>query len=294
MRSFAIHRIAQILASSMPDSSSKNLWMRVMACVIILLIQPICCLSRTNVTSSNGIYRESQSNYRPPDCRKSIRPDYFIENSADAHRLVVTIPEEVSRKRLKIDVNYDDGYIEFFGWWFESKIRGEDARKMCVYSRWDLDPDLLSDEAIISSDLVSVYDIYMSMRNQQLILSVPIVTDSISSGSPSPPPPSPRAVDDNYSNDDEDIQDEQIANHVSIVIAYGTTLWKKLSGLVRLKDHTRNFSNHISTNSTIAPSRWDIDFGLPPSSIAYEKYRQDALEHFLKHALSTVDANSNQ
>jgi hypothetical protein len=255
---------------------------------LMFLVLPICCRS-TNSTSSNSIYRESESTYQPSECRKSIRPVYFLENTADAYRLVVTIPEKVSRKDLKIDVDYNEGHIEVFGWWFEGKIRGEAAKKTCVYSRWILDSDLLSEEAIVSSDLVSVYDIFMSMHGKQLILSVPTAIDQNSFGSPSPPPPTP------IENSDNDNEHEAIANHASIVIAYGTNLWKKLRGLVRLKDHARNYSNdEFSTNNSIlAPSSWDVDAGRPPSSLAYAKYRQDALENFLAYAMGKIDKNTN-
>ena len=253
----------------------------------MFLVLPICCHS-ANVTSSNSIFRESELNYKPSECRRSIRPDYFLENTADAFRLVVTIPEKVSRKNVKIDVDYEEGYIEVFGWWLEGKIRGEAARKTCVYGRWILDPDLLCEEAIVSSDLVSVYDIFMSMHGKQLILSVPKAIDPNSSISPLPPPPTPIE-----NNEDED---ELIANHASIVIAYGTSIWKKLRGLVRLKDHARNYSNDdfSSKNTTIlAPSLWDVDAGRPPSTLAYAKYRQDALEEFLAYAKGKIDKNSN-
>ena len=252
----------------------------------MFLVLPICCHS-TNSTSSNSIFRESELNYKPSECRRSIRPDNFLENTVDAYRLVVTIPEKVSRKNVKIDVDYDQGYIEVFGWWLEGKIRGEAARKTCVYGRWILDPDLLSEEAIVSSDLVSVYDIFMSMHGKQLILSVPKAIDPKLSGSPLPPPPTPIENDEG---------EELMANHASIVIAYGTSIWKKLRGLVRLKDHARSYSNDefSSKNTTIvAPSLWDVDAGRPPSTLAYAKYRQDALEEFLAYAKGKIDENSN-
>jgi hypothetical protein len=197
----------------------------------------------------------------------------------------VTIPEKVSRKNLKIDVDYNKGHIEVFGWWFESRVRGEPARKMCVYGRWNLDPDLLSEEAVVSSDLVSVYDIFMSLQDQQLVLSVPKAIDTSILPEASLEP-TPRSSNNNS-------EDKQTSNHTSIALAYGTTLWKRLRGLVRLKDHARNYY-YRSTNSTLTPSTsWDVDLRLPPSSLAYEKYREDALEEFLAYALSAIDKHSN-
>jgi hypothetical protein len=225
---------------------------------------------------------------------------YFLENTQDAYRLVVTIPEKVSRKHLKIDVDYDDGHVDVFGWWFEGNVRGEAARKMCVHGQWGLDPELLSEEAIVSSDLVSVYDLSMAIQENQLILSVPMAIEQPCSATP----PEPTPIETN------DEAESQLANHhASIVIAYGTSLWKKLRGLVRLKDDhaQRNFhhsylelasttTNNSTTTKTppaLSSLLWDLHFGRPPSSLAYEKYRQDALEDFLAYTLGIIDQTSD-
>ena len=250
---------------------------------LILLVLPEYCLSK-NATPSN-IYRESESKYPPSECYRSIRPTHFLEDTADAYRLVVNIPQRVSRRNLKIDIDHNEGQIVFFGWWMERKVRGEAPKKLCVYKRWLVDPDLLSEEAILSNDLVSVYEISMSIQDQQLILSLPIDAERNLSTSTSPPPPSPILNEDN--------KEEEIVNHASIVIAYGTTLWKKIRGLARLND-SLNYSNN-STNSTLSlssSSSWDIDdIGLPPT-LVYLKSRQDALEHFLKFSLAAIDKES--
>ena len=251
-----------------------------------LLSLVLMCYHSTDATTvSHSIYRELESKDESSDCRRSIRPAYYFENTADAYQLVVTIPEKVSRKHLKIDVDYNEGHIEVFGWWFEGKIRGEEDQKMCVHGRWALDSDLLSEEAIISSDLVSIYDVFMSMHDQQLILSVPMIIDPKPCGPPLPPP-SPIA---------DTVGNENVNHHASVAIAYGTSLWKRLQGLVRLKDHARKYSNNIVTNSTLgaAASPWEVENSLPPSSFAYEKYRQDALNDFLAYAMSTIDEFSN-
>jgi len=160
-----------------------------------------------------------------------------------------------------------------------------------MYNRWRIvDPDLLlSEEAILSSnDLVSVYDIVMSLQDQQLILSLPIITaetDLLSTSmSPPPPPPIIERV-----NEQEQVI---VSNAPMIVIAYGTTLRKKLRGLARLND-SLNYSN--STNSTLlaeASSSRDEDIVLPSPSLAYLKSRQDALEQFLKFSLGAIDEES--
>lgn len=251
---------------------------------------------------NNSIYRESPSRAnQPPECRRTTKPAYYLENTEDEYRLVVTIPEQVSRKKLKIDVDYDNGHIEVFGWWFEGKkIRGDDPPKMCVYGVWEIDPELLSEEAIVSSDLVSVYDMFMSMRDQQLILTVPMAIQqnipSVAEDPVIPPLASP------ISNERQDeVENQSIEHHTSIVVDYGTSLWKKFRGLVRVKDHARSnyfyyskeFDEKIHSSAS-AWSLWDFDAGLPPSSLAYEKYRQDALEDFLTYtAVTTMVQDSN-
>lgn len=143
--------------------------------VLMVLTLPRFCLAEDATTT---IYRKSESQSQSPysDCHTNIWPSYFFENTADAYRLVVNIPEKVSRKNLKIDIDYDnDGKIEFFGWWTEGgKIRGDAPRKTCVYHKWLVDPEFLSEEAIISADRVSVFDMVMSIRDRQLILSLPV------------------------------------------------------------------------------------------------------------------------
>lgn len=249
---------------------------------LLFSVLPTYCRATSSVESINSIYQEltSQSNNKPPGCRMTTKPAYYLENTEDEYRLVVTIPEQVSRKRLKIDVDYDDGRIEVFGWWSEGKIRGGEPTKMCVHGMWEIDPDLLSEEAIVSSDLVSVYDMLMSIRDQQLILTVPMAIEqhipmAVEEVLPPPPLASP------IQNVPQDEQQRITQLHTSIVVACGTSLWKKFRGLVRVKDHARN---------NFSP--WDLDAGLPPSSLAYDKYRQDALEEFLAYTVTTMDQDS--
>ena len=192
--------------------------------------------------------------------------------------------ESQNRHRLQRGTNT----VEVLGWWMERKIRGEAPRnKLCIYNRWLVDPDLLSKEAILSNDLVSVYDIVMSIQDQQLILSLPIAAETdLSTSTSTPPLPSPSPIIE------KDNEQEQAVSHASIVITYGTSLWKKLRGLARLND-SLNYSN--STNSTLlaeASSSWDDDIVLPSPSLVYLKSRQDALEHFLKFSLAAIDKES--
>lgn len=273
--------------------------------LILLALPTYCRAASSTVSNNNSIYRElpSQSNDAPPGCRRTTKPAYYLENTQDEYKLVVTIPEQVSRKKLKIDVDYNVGHIEVFGWWSEGKLRGEEAQKMCVYAKWGIDSGLLSEEAIVSSDLVSVYDLLMAMHDQQLILTVPMAieqqipmaVDEESEGLPNPPLASP------IQNSSQDDDDAELTHQASLAVAYGTSLWKKFRGLVRVKDHARNnyyyYSNEFTanaSNSTPAWSLWDFDAGLPPSSLAYERYRQDALEEFLAYTLTTMDQDSNQ
>eukprot|EP00534_Pseudo-nitzschia_fraudulenta_P000765 CAMPEP_0201125266 /NCGR_PEP_ID=MMETSP0850-20130426/20363_1 /ASSEMBLY_ACC=CAM_ASM_000622 /TAXON_ID=183588 /ORGANISM="Pseudo-nitzschia fraudulenta, Strain WWA7" /LENGTH=269 /DNA_ID=CAMNT_0047393187 /DNA_START=181 /DNA_END=990 /DNA_ORIENTATION=+ len=256
--------------------------------VFVLFFLPICCHAQQAI-SGNEIYRESESKHFPPDCRKNTRPAYFVEETEDSHRLVVNIPAQVSRKNLKIDIDYDNGHIEFFGWWFKRKVRGEARRKMCSYHRWILDPDLMSEEAIRSPEVVSVYDIVMSMQDQKLVVSIPtaIKPNSSTMESPSlPPPPSRIPTNDNGNGNEE----ERIANQTSVVIAYGTSLWKKLRGLARLNDHSLCYSDY-SMNVTSLLSSWNEDIGVPSNGLAYLESRQNALERFVTYALGTVDSN---
>ena len=238
------------------------------------------------------IYRENPSRAKQPrGCKRTAKPEYYFENTNDEYRLVVTIPEQVSRKKLKIDVDYEHGHVEVFGWWSEGKkIRGDEPPKLCVYGLWDIDSELLSEEAIVSSDLVSVYDIFMSMRDQQLILTVPRAIQqnipSVADDQVFPPLASP------ISNQNQEEEDQSIEHHASIAVDYGTSLWKKVQGLVRVKDHARNnyfyYSNEFTERINGIWPLWDLDAGLPPSSLAYEKYRQDALEEFLAYTAVTT------
>lgn len=282
--------------------------------IYTLLALPVCCSGTTATASNNNnksIYRESleHSNYQPPGCRRTIKPAYYMENTDDFYRLVVTIPEKVSRKKLKIDVDYDDGHIEIFGFWPEGGVRGADeSKKMCVYGIWEIDAELMSEEAIVSSDLVSVYDMFMSMQDHQLILSVPVAIEQqiptvAEDDETEARPPAPLASPTYNENEEETSEhdDEERINHQSpIVVTHGTSLWKKFRGLMRVKDQARmnyyHYSNEFSRNlSKLDWSPWDLDSGyLPPSSLAYEKYRQEALEKFLAYTLAnTMDQNSN-
>ena len=182
---------------------------------------------------------------------------------------------------------------------------GDDPPKMCVYGVWEIDPELLSEEAIVSSDLVSVYDMFMSMRDQQLILTVPMAIQqnipSVAEDPVIPPLASPISNEQQNEVENQRKENQSIEHHTSIVVDYGTSLWKKFRGLVRVKDHARSnyfyYSNEFTEkiqSSTSVWSLWDSDTGLPPSSLAYEKYRQDALEDFLTYtAVTTMVQDSN-
>ncbi len=244
-----------------------------------------------------SIYRASPAKQQQPrGCRRTTAPEYYLENTNDEYRLVVTIPEQVSRKKLKIDVDYEHGHVEVFGWWSEGKkIRGDEPQKMCVYGVWEIDSELLSEEAIVSSDLVSVYDMFMSMQNQQLILTVPRAIQqnipSVAEDQVFPPLASP--ISNETQEEEEQEEDQTIAeHHASIAVDYGTSLWKKFKGLVRVKDHARSnyfyYSNEFTERINGVWPLWDLDAGLPPSSLAYEKYRQEALEEFLAYTTAVV------
>mmetsp|Transcript_20266 Transcript_20266/g.47502 ORF Transcript_20266/g.47502 Transcript_20266/m.47502 type:complete len:286 (+) Transcript_20266:134-991(+) len=263
--------------------SSPRLINLVLRTLILLLTLPGLCRSENAFTRSKIVYRESESQSQsqsqspPSGCHRSIRPSYFLENTFDAHRLVVNIPENLPRKNTKIDVDYENGEIELFGWWMQRKIRGEVPTKLCVHHRWAVDPEFLSEEAMLSEDLVSIFDMVMSLQDRQLVLSLPVSACADLASPVAPPPPSPILSN----NGNEKFYDDASSteNHLSIVIAYGTTFWKKLRGLSRLKNLSRHYAN----------LPWDGDIGAgPQSSMEYLRSRHDALEHFLTQSMGGI------
>lgn len=249
--------------------------------LLILLALPLSCRSETG-TSTQSIYRELESLSPPQECDRSVKTNFALETTTDSYQLIVNIPEKVSRKNLKINIDYNSGEIEVFGWWTQRKIRGENPRKMCVYHRWLIDDTtLMSEEAFISADLVSIYDMVMSLKEQQLILSIPTSACTTSESMASPPPPSPVYNDDDHENDETD-------SHVSIVIAYGTSFWKKLRGLSRLKDHSRHYVNSPAFNNSFE----EVTSHRQQGTMSYLKSRHDALEHFLTHSIGAIDDGS--
>ncbi|VEU40905.1 unnamed protein product [Pseudo-nitzschia multistriata] len=233
----------------------------------------------------------------PPDCHRTLAPAYFLETTREAHTLVVELPQKVSRKNLGIDVDYQTGSITVLGWWSERKIRGEAPRKMCVHHMWRIDPSLMTEEAVRSEDSVSVYDLVMSLRDQRLVLSLPVskCTTENDGLSPPAPPPSPivpsnhtERIDRNKNNSDDDDNDSQL----SIIIAYGTTLWKQLRGLSRLKELSRHYSNLPWDDEALGFEPESGGVGLqshPQNSLAYLRSRQVALEHFLTRSMGVVE-----
>eukprot|EP00536_Pseudo-nitzschia_multiseries_P018183 jgi/Psemu1/315563/fgenesh1_kg.2227_\ len=115
----------------------------------------------------------------------------------------------------------------------------------------------------------------MSLQDRQLILSLPVSACADPAAPVSPPPPSPILPKTGYGNDDD-----RFENQFSIVIAYGTTLWKKLRGLSRLKDLSRHYSN----------LPWEANIGVEPlSSLEYLRSRHDALDRFLTQSVGSID-----
>ena len=162
---------------SSPWINKVHLIMVAYTYVLMFLTLPRFCLSEIATTTvSRESESQSQSQSSLSDCHEIIQTTFFYDDTADEHRLVVNIPEKVSRKNLKIDIDYDnDGKIEFFGWWTEGgKIRGEALRKICAYDEWRVGPEFLSKEAILSADRVSIFDMVMSIQDRQLILSLPV------------------------------------------------------------------------------------------------------------------------
>uniref|UniRef100_A0A7S0UHM9 Uncharacterized protein n=1 Tax=Pseudo-nitzschia delicatissima TaxID=44447 RepID=A0A7S0UHM9_9STRA len=128
------------------------------------------------------------------------------------------------------------------------------------------------------------------IQDHQLILSVPIqeelqIPTAVEDDEPRPPAPLASPIH-TEKDDDERIQRQKQQN-TSIAVAYGTSLWKKFKGLVRVKDHAKVNYYHYSNERTFSMLSVPLQ---PPSILAYEKYRQDALEEFLAYALTiTMD-----
>ena len=243
-------------------STTKSFSTSFLLLLLSLLLQVICSAQ----TAGNNIYHENLRQSPPRDCHKLHKLLYTFDEADDAYRLIVELPKTVSRKNLNVDIDYDHGNIEIFGWWMEQKVRGERPKKMCAYQEWSVDFEDLEQD-------YSLYDLVMELEGQRVIVSLPKV------------------------DQEEDEGDNPVVEYENSTYTVAKNLWKMVRGLARL-----NSSMHNSTlnnddyegfsaiwGSTGATSSRDMG---NHSAMQYLRSRQDALERFLKFSLGANDEES--
>lgn len=232
--------------------------------LLSLLLQVICSAQ----TAGNNIYLENLQQSPPKDCHKLYRLPFTFDEADDAYRLMVELPKTVSRKNFNVDIDYEHGNIEIFGWWMEQKVRGERPKKMCAYNEFSVDFEDLEQD-------YSLYDLVMELEGQRVIVSLPKI-------------------------EKEDGGDNPVAEYENSTYAVAKNLWKMVRGLARLNSSLHNSTLTNDDNYEGFAAIWGNAAGATSSSrdmgnhsaMQYLRSRQDALERFLKFSLGATDEES--
>jgi hypothetical protein len=253
--------LKEIIMSSQKYSTTKSCSTSFLFLLLSLLLQVICSAQ----TAGNHIYHENLEQTPPKDCHKVQRLPSSFDDVEDCYRLIVDLPKTVSRKNLNIDINYEKGLIEIFGWWMEQKVRGEMPKKMCAYQEWSVDLEWLEQD-------YSLYDLVMQLDGQKVIVSLPKVA---------------------LQKEEDGMPVQEYENSTYFV---ARNLWKMVRGLARLNSslHNSTLTNEDQPSLTM----WD-SFGAATSqemgnqsAMQYLRSRQVALERFLKFSLGGNDEES--
>jgi hypothetical protein len=259
----------------------------------LVVLYPAIAYAKTTATTTtdSSIFHDSESQSPPPSegCFKSVRPSYRVDETEDAHRLVVDIPDQIQKKHLSVDVDCDGEIIEVFGWWMEQKIRGEQPKKMCLYQKWTVeDPGLTRSLSRRPGSAFSLYDTVMELKDRRLTISLPMHPEDSASGG------------GNVGR--EGMTHQATENAVPIAAATSPSVHlvpsgkimeaaRKLRGLARLMGS----SSSNQKNSTIMERGENATLMMDEESVnvsLYQKSRRDALERFLKFSSVTNDEDS--
>lgn len=246
--------------------------LRTLLFLILVVFPAFVCVK---ATSGASIYRDTEPQSPPCECFKSVRPSYLVDETEKAYQLIVDIPYQVPRKNLNVDIDYDEGFIEVFGWWMEQKIRGEKPKKMCIYRKWTVEPKLEEEGSPVSSiSGIYLHTIVMEMKDRRLTVSLPR--------------PEEKASMEN--NDQDEVYQEDpvltVTSSVHLLPIKIAEAARKLRGLARLG---------TTQNSTVMARVEDKELLMNEDSAkvsVYQKSRQDALERFLMFSLGSNDEDS--
>jgi len=231
--------------------------------LLLVLLQAMC-----NAQSIGNIFHESdKQSPTPEDCHKIQRLAYSLdgENDNSSYHLIVDIPKTLSRKNLNVDIDYEKGRIEVFGWWMEQKVRGERPKKICVYQDWSVDLLVVEEDPA----LLSLYDLVMELKGQSLVLSLP--KSSL--------------------HDSGEFVDNEMQEFENLTYTAAKNLWKMVRGLARLNRSLHNSTLLEESTSTVLLID-SSELQGNQSSMTYLRSRQDALDRFLKFSLGFTDEES--
>lgn len=193
------------------------------------------------------------------------------------------LPKTISRKNLRVDIDYEMGLIEILGWWVEKKIRGERPRKACVVQELSIDLEWVQEQQHSSTDL-SLYDLVMELEGNRLTLSLPKIplndSDSSHENEDGYLRRSPTKTESNHFVDSD--------NDTRFV---ARNLWKMVRGLARLNSSFHN-TTLFGADSSLPRHRTSIQHG-NETTITYFQSRQEALERFLRFSLGATDEESH-
>lgn len=129
---------------------------------LLLLLSSYCSAENSTLP----VFREKRTVKPPTECTRAIVPAYHIEELDSTYNLVVDL-QNVSRKNLNVNVDFDRGIVEVLGWLESADSSNQDGVKTCIFQEWKVEIRTKQ------PDYVNLYELVMQLEDKVLTLSVP-------------------------------------------------------------------------------------------------------------------------